>query len=100
MEMYGRLGTLVSLEQIWTFGFKKFFGFPCGFLIGVIAPLNLIKIAGLIPSNPSLEINIFYWLLRIDKIGLQLQFLNVNYLFWNTEALPELGDMENIMNCG
>ena len=100
MEMHGRLGTLVSFEKIRTFGFKKLFGFPCGFSLGVIAPLNLIKIAGLIPSNPSLEINNFYWLLRIDKIGLQLQFLDVNPLFWNTEALPELGDMENIMNRG
>jgi len=66
----------------------------------MITPLNLIKIADLIPSNPGLEINNFYWLLRIDKIGLQLQFLDVNPLFWNTEALPELGDMENIMNRG
>ena len=66
----------------------------------MITPLNLIKIAGLIPSNPGLEINNFYWLLQIDKIGLQLQFLDVNHLFWNTEALPELGDMENIMNRG
>ena len=51
-------------------------------------------------SNPGLEINNFYWLLRIDKIGLQLQFLDVNHHFWNAEALPELGDMENIMNRG
>ena len=70
MEMHGRLGALVSLEQIRTFGFKKLFGFPCGFSLGVIAPLNLIKIAGLILSNPSLEINNFYWMLWIDKIGL------------------------------
>ena len=64
----------------------------------MIAPLNLIKIAGLIPCDPSLEVNNFYRLLRVDKVGLQLQFLNVNYLFWNPETLPELGDMENIMN--
>ena len=63
----------------------------------MITPLNLIKIDGLIPSNPGLEINNFYWLLRIDKIGLQLQFLDVNHFFWNPKALPELGDMENIM---
>ena len=69
-------------------------------MLGVIAPLNLIKIAGLIASNPGLEINNFYGLLRIDKIGLQLQSLNVNYLFWNTETLPELGDMEYIMDRG
>jgi len=66
----------------------------------VIAPLNLLKIAGLIPCDPSLEVNNFYWLLRVDKVGLQLKFLDVNYLFWNLEALPELEDMENIMDRG
>jgi len=66
----------------------------------VIAPLNLIKIAGLIPCDSSLEVNNFYCSLRVDKVGLQLQLLDVNYLFWNPETLPELGDMENIMDCG
>ena len=63
MEMHGRLGTLVSLEQIRTFGFKKLFSFPCGFSLGVIAPLNLIKIAGLISSDPCLVIDNFYGVL-------------------------------------
>jgi len=45
-------------------------------------------------------INNFDWVLRIDKIGLQLQFFYINHLFWNTEAFSELRDMENIMNCG
>ena len=66
----------------------------------MIAPLHFIEITGLIPSDPGLVIHNFDWIFWVDKIGLQLQFLDVNHLFWNTEPLPELGDMENIMNRG
>ena len=66
----------------------------------MIAPFYLIEMAGLIPCDPGLVIHYFHWMLWIDKIGLQLQFLNVNYLFWNTEALPELGDMEYVIDRG
>ena len=69
---------------------NKFFRFPSGFPLGVIAPLHFIEITGLIPSDPGLVINNFDWILRIDKIG----------HFWNTEAFPELRDMKNIMNRG
>ena len=69
-------------------------------MLGVIAPFYLIEMAGLIPSNPSLEINNFYWLLWIDKIGLQLHILHLNDLGWNTEAFPELRDMEYVMHRG
>ena len=62
--------------------------------------MHLIEVTGLIPSDPGLVINNFDRILRVDKIGLQLQFLDANHLFWNTEALPELGDMENVMNRG
>ena len=66
----------------------------------MITPLNLIKIGGLIPSNSGLVINNFHRVLRINKIGFQLQFLYVNHLFWNAETFPELRDKENIMNRG
>ena len=66
----------------------------------MITPLHLVEIAGLIPSDPGLVINNFDWILRIDKIGLQLQLFYVNHLFWNTEVFPELRDMENIVNHG
>ena len=79
---------------------NKFFRFPSGFPLGVIAPLQFIEITSLIPSDPGLVINNFDWILRIDKIGLQLQLFYVNHLFWNTEAFPELREMENIMNRG
>ena len=62
--------------------------------------LHFIEITGLIPSDPDPVINNFDWILRIDKIGLQLQLFYVNHLFWNTEAFPELRDMKNIMNRG
>ena len=77
---------------------NKFFRFPSGFPLGVIAPLHFIEITGLIPSDPGLVINNFDWIVRIDKIGLQLQLFYVNHLFWNTKTFPELRDMENIMN--
>jgi hypothetical protein len=71
---------------------NEFFHLPSSFPLGVIT--------GLISSDPGLVIHNFDWILGIDKIGLQLQFLYVNHLFWNTEAFPELRDMENIMNRG
>ena len=62
--------------------------------------MHLTEVTGLVPGDSGLVINNFDWMLWIDKIGLQLQFLDANHLFWNTEALPELGDMENVMNRG
>ena len=79
---------------------NKFFHFPSGFPLRVIAPLHFIEITGLIPSDPGLVINNSDWILRIDKIGLQLQLFYVNHLFWNTEVFSELGDMKYIMNGG
>ena len=69
-------------------------------MLGVIAPFYLIEMAGLIPCDPGLVIHYFHWMLWIDKIGLQLQFLYVNNLVWNTEAFPELRYVEYIMNRG
>ena len=62
--------------------------------------MHLIEVTDLIPSDPGLVIHNFDWILRIDKIGLQLQFFYINHLFWNTEAFPELGDMEYVMDRG
>ena len=70
MEIHGRLGTLVSLEQFQTFWLNKLLCLPGGFPLGVVTPLHLIEVANVISSDPGLEINNFYWLLRIDKIGL------------------------------
>ena len=64
----------------------------------MVTPLNLIEIAGLIPSNPGLMINNPYQMLWINKIGLQLQIFRINNLSWNSEALPELGYMEDIVD--
>jgi hypothetical protein len=52
----------------------------------VITPLDLIKIAGLIPSNPGLVINNPYRMLWINKIGLQLQLFRINNLSWNSSS--------------
>ena len=79
---------------------NKFFYLPSSFPLGVITPLYFIEITGLIPSNPSLVVNNFYWIIGMDKFGLHLLLLYVNHLFWNIEAFPELRDMENIMNRG
>jgi len=79
---------------------NEFLRLPSSFPLRVIAPLYFIEITGLIPSDPGLVINNFDWILGIDKIRLQLQLLYVNHIFWNTEAFPELRDMENIMNHG
>ena len=68
----------------------KFLRFPDSFSLGVITPLHLIEVAGLISSDPGLVIDNFYWMLWIDKIGLQLHILHLNDLGWNTEAFPEL----------
>ena len=92
--------TVVSLEQFRTFWLNKLLCFPGSFSFGVIAPLDFVEMADLIASDPSLVIHNFDRMLWINKIGLQLQFLYVNKLFWNTEAFPELRDMENIMNRG
>ena len=62
--------------------------------------MDFVEMADLIASDPSLVIHNFDRMLWINKIGLQLQFLYVNHLFWNTEAFPELRDMGNIMNPG
>ena len=66
----------------------------------MIAPLYLIEMDGLIPCEPGLVIHYFHWMLWIDKIELQLQFLYVNNLVLNTEAFPDLRDMKYIMNRG
>jgi hypothetical protein len=79
---------------------NKFFRLPSSFPLRVITPLHLVEVAGLSSSDPGLVIDNFYWILWIDKIGLQLQLLYVNHLFWNTEAFPELRDMKYIMNRG
>ena len=79
---------------------NEFFRLPSSFSLGVITPLHLIEVASVISSDPSLVIDNFYWMLWIDKIGLQLQFLYVNHLFWNTEIFLELRDMKYIINRG
>ena len=93
-------GILVSSQKLQIFGFEKLFSFPCGFSLGVVAPLYLIESASLSPSNPSLVIHNFHRMFWIHQIGLQLQFLYVNHLFWNTDTFPELRDMKYIMNHG
>ena len=72
MEMHGRLGTLVSSEQIRTFRLNKLLRFPSSFSLRVMTPLNFIEIANLVPSNPSLVIDNFHQMLWVNKIGLQL----------------------------
>ena len=47
----------------------------------MITPLHFIEITSLIPSDPGLVIHNFVWILGLDKIELQLQFLYVNHLF-------------------
>ena len=93
------MGTFVSGQKLRIIGFKEFFGFPCRFPFGVITPLNLIEAAGLISSDASLMINNFYRVLRINKIGFQLEVLHLNRLGGNTKALLKLGYMKNIVDC-
>ena len=93
------MGTLVVSQKFRILGFKKFFGLPGGFSLGVITPLHLIEVAGLISSDPSLVINDFHWMLWIYKIGLQLETFHINHFGGDTKAFLELGDMENIVDC-
>ena len=63
---------LDRLVAIPTFSPNKSLRLPSGFPLGVITPLHLIEVTGLISSDPGLVIHNFDWILRIDKIGLQL----------------------------
>jgi len=92
------LGTLVISQKLRKIGIKKFFCFPRSFSLGVITPLNFIKVADLIPSNSSLVINNFYRMFRITRVRFQPEVLHINYLCWNTEAILELRDMKYIVN--
>ena len=64
--------TLIGVEKLWIFRFEKILYFPGSFSFGVITPLDIIEVVGLISSDPSLVINNSYWMLWIDKIGLHL----------------------------
>ena len=90
----------MSLQQLGTVGLNKFLRFPSGFSLGVIVPLHLIEITGLISSDSSLVVHNFDRMLWIDKIGFQLHILHFNNLGRNTEAFSELRDMEYVMHRG
>ena len=62
------MGTLVSSQKLRILGFKKFFGLPGGFSLGMIAPLHLKEITSLSPSNPSLVILSPDVLDRLDQV--------------------------------
>ena len=64
--------TLIGVEKLGIFRFEEIFCFPGSFSFGVITPLDIIEVVGLISSDPSLVINNSYWMLWIDKIGLHL----------------------------
>ena len=79
---------------------KKILSFPSGFTLGVIAPLNSEKLDGFL-SGPSFRLlQYFYWMFPICEVWLHVDVFMGYLLFWVAYALPQLRDVEHVVDIG
>jgi hypothetical protein len=73
--------------------------FPSCLVLRVILPLDLVKFHYAVSSCSFFFIQDFYEMLNIRKIGLERKPFNFHYFIGNSQALFQLGNMEDIMDC-
>ena len=55
-------------KKVWVVLAEVFFLLPGGFLLGVVAPLNLAKLDNLVACNSARKLENLDWLLLISQI--------------------------------
>ena len=80
-----------------------FLSLPCGFLLGMMAPLNFAKLDNLAVSNSARKLENLDWLLFIGQITIQLNCFQWHYISQRNVshlcvALLQLGNVKHIMN--
>jgi hypothetical protein len=96
----GRLEDLLMEEEIGAVLMKTILTFPCGFVFGVVAPLNFHKLHHASLHLPFIVIKNGNGMLLIGEAHLKIKCFKVDDLGQNTETLLQLRDVEHIVNGG
>src|SRR3954468_7458847 len=83
-------GRIVSTEFVFTF--------PSGFINGMVRPLHLAELDGLVASPSFCGLKDFGGVFLIRQVFLEIDKLMIHGPAGILEALLELGDVKNIMN--
>jgi hypothetical protein len=79
-------------------GSQKFFMFPCGFIFGVIIPLNLVELSSLVARDSILLVENLDEICLVRQIWFQWDDVFNDNIRWRFQTSFKLGDMKHIMN--
>src|SRR3954470_24405522 len=92
------LGRRRRLKKGRVVGMELIFTFPSGFINGMVRPLHLAELDGLVASPSFCGLEDFCWVFLIRQVFLEIDKLVIHGPAGILEALLELRDVENIMN--
>ena len=83
---------------MWVLCPKKILSFPCCFILGVIAPLNLEKFSCFLTGPPFKLFQYLYWSLSVGEVWLHVNALMRHMLLWVAYTFPQLLDVEHVVD--
>jgi hypothetical protein len=86
-----------SIEETRVVGSQEFFMFPRGFIFGVIIPLNLVELSGLVVCDPVLLVENLGGVCFLCQIWFQWDDIFNNNIGRCLQTSFELGDIKYIM---
>ena len=85
---------------MWILCSKEIFPFPCSFILGVIAPLDLEKFSCFLTGPPFRLFQYLYWPLSVGEVWLHVNVFMGYLLLWIAYVLPQLRDVEHVVDIG
>jgi hypothetical protein len=79
-------------------GPHEFFMFPRGFILGVIIPLNLVKLGSIVSGDSVLLLEDIGGICLVCQVLLQCDGMFNNNIGWELHTSFELGDMKHVVN--
>ena len=87
-------------EKVGILGSKVIFAFPCCLFVGVVRPLHLEELDGLVAGATFSLVKNTDRMLMIGEVFLKIDRFVINWTAWVFEALLELGHLKDIVHPG
>jgi hypothetical protein len=92
------VGWLPRWKELGVVGSQELLTFPCGFIFGVVIPLDIVELSRLVECDLVLLVENLDGICPVRQIRLHWDGVFNNHICWRLQTSLELGDMKHIMN--